>query len=1059
MLRTLAACLTAIACCAAAEDGAAWIRHPAIAPDGRRIAFAQGGQIWIVPVAGGEAIPLTDGLDYCTRPVWSPDGTRLAFASSRFGNPDVFIMPAEGGRSERLTWNSAADAPLSFTPDGREVYLASGRLGDPAADALDAVKGLGVNLMEQLYAVPADGGRTRMVLPTPALEAQPARDGRRLLYADHPSIENEWRKHHVSDATRDIWLYDAGAGTHRRLTSFRGEDRNPVWAPGDAAMLWLSERSGSLNVWRQPLEGGEAEQVTRHAGSPVRFLSIAGDGTLAYAWDGGIWILPAGQADPRRVAVRMRQSGSLDGARPMAVNGQATELAVSPDRSEFAVVARGEVFVVSAADGSTRRITGTPAAERNVSFAPDGRSLLYASERDGTWDVWQAALRRAGDRHFTGAAPFDERKIIDGAGDSFQPVWSPDGKRIAYREDRNSLRVHELGAGTSIELLPREAVYSYTDDDLAFAWSPDGRWIAVRTGFMAGNAEVELVDAAGREPRRNLSRSGFTDLRPSVSADGRAVLWLSDRAGLRAADSSAAQLQVFAAFLTPEAFAAFRGREAEKGAAPAGLPDLDGIEARTVQLSPFSADLLFYRLSGDGRRLAVVTATPQGMLAGYCVDVRSGQAAPLFQRPPMPPIAFAADAGGTAIYALGPASIDRYDLAGGPPASVPFAAVMERDALGEIAAIFEHAWRLTKAKFYDARLHGVDWEAVGAHYRRFLPRVRHWEELAEILSEMAGELNASHQGSSYLADQGSGDATASLGVYADPSHRGDGVRIAAVLPGGPADLPASALRPGALLLAVDGVPLTPRDDADRLLNRKAGKPVLLAIRPAGGGAEVEETVIPIAPAEEAGLAYRRWVGTRRALTARLSQGRLGYIHLPRMDLESYQQAYSDLFGRHGDAEAVVVDVRFNGGGNLHDALIAMLTGQHHSDLVTRYGAAMGRIPGGRWAKPSALVANAGSYSDGSVFPALYQRHRIGPIIGERVPGTGTAVVWEHQIEPRLVYGVPQLGFRFRDGTWFENTEVVPDLLLRSDPAAIASGADAQLERAVAVLLERLGKAP
>jgi tricorn protease len=218
---------------------------------------------------------------------------------------------------------------------------------------------------------------------------------------------------------------------------------------------------------------------------------------------------------------------------------------------------------------------------------------------------------------------------------------------------------------------------------------------------------------------------------------------------------------------------------------------------------------------------------------------------------------------------------------------------------------------------------------------------------------------------------------------------------------------------------------------------------------------VEETLTPVPFATEGALAYERWVEKRRDIVARLSQGRIGYLHVAQMNLPSYQRAYGELFGRHRNAEAVLVDVRFNGGGNLHDQLAAMLTGESNGAMVTRDGVRLATIPVSRWAKPNALLANAGSYSDGSVFPALYQRERIGPVIGERVPGTGTAVIWEQQIEPNLKYGVPQLGFMANDGSWFENQEIVPDVLIYNDPASIAAGRDLQLEESVAHLLRML----
>ena len=302
---------------------------------------------------------------------------------------------------------------------------------------------------------------------------------------------------------------------------------------------------------------------------------------------------------------------------------------------------------------------------------------------------------------------------------------------------------------------------------------------------------------------------------------------------------------------------------------------------------------------------------------------------------------------------------------------------------------------------------------------------------------------------------------AALGLYYDDSWRGAGVKVEQVLAGGPADHSGSVLQPGATILAIDGQPLTPDTEPARLLNRKEGQPVLLSVRPAQGGSAVDELITPISTGAESNLAYQRWVDKRRAMVDKLSNGRLGYLHIPGMDLKSYLQTYADLFGRHLKAEAVLVDVRYNGGGNLHDPLVVMLTGEPVASLVSRDGVRVIDIPVGRWTKPSALIANAASYSDGSVFPAMYKQLKIGTLLGERVPGTGTAVLWESQIDRRLDYGVPQVGFRGRDGNFYENHEIVPDILVQQEPSAVAAGHDPQLERGVQTLLQQLatGKRP
>lgn len=1064
-------------------DRPRWLRYPAISPDGSQIAFVYAGQIWLVPSQGGEAVALTGAPYYSSHPVWSPDGSRIAFSSDRYGNADIFVMPVAGGPIQRLSHYMLPDTPMAFSPDGSELYFSSARLGDPQADVMDSHKGLGWLFVPQLYGVPSQGGRVRRLLPTSALDVAVSDDGGQWLYTSLPTpLENEWRKHQVSDAARDIWIYQPDSGEHRQLTDWRGEDRNAVWSPDGNAFLWLSERGGSFNVWRRAVDGGEAEQITQHEQWPVRFLSSADDGTLAYAYDGDLWRLDAGAEQSQRVAVSIRQGNLVDGAVPLAVNDQATEMVVSPDGKTLALVARGDVFVVSTVSGSTRRITDSTAAERDVSFAPDGRGLIYASERNGDWDLYTARLTQEADSSFVGAAPFAETVILDTDADTYQPRYASDGARVGYRHERAAIRVLDTDTGESIEVLAPDAVYSYYDGDVDFAWGPDGQWLVTRTGFES-SAEVVLLDAHGVEPPVNLSLNGFLDLEPQVSPDGQAILWLSDRNGLRATNSTAAQVDVYGAFLSWEAYDHFRasGEErlrmaelsAAQDASPApgdeaadseaegggGLPDIAGIQWRTGRLTPFSTRVVFYALTPDNRRLILVADKPDGTTAGYAVDLSSNSATTLFTRPTLPPSlpspVYTTDGAVSTLYVLAAGGLTRYDLTNGQAAPLAFRAEVSRDVRQEVAYLFDHNWRMTKKTFYRPDMQGVDWDAVGEHYRQFLPHIIHWEDLAELMNEMVGELNASHQGSRFANASPTGDQTASLGLYYDQTHLGAGMGIEAVLPGGPADRPASALQAGAVILAVDGVEITPAMHIHQLLNRRAGQPVLLTIQPADGGEPVTQTVTTLNILEENELAYQRWMARRRAMVERLSDGRIGYVHVKGMALEPYQYAYGELFGRYRDAEAVVVDIRANGGGNLHDQLVTMLTGSHDSRLMSRDGVVVTRNPVGRFTRPSALLVNASSYSDASVFPTLYKQKGIGAVVGERVPGTGTAVVRPPQMEPRLSYGIPELGFQLTDGTWFENFEVVPDILVYNDPASVTAGEDKQLEAAVQHLLEVL----
>lgn len=1046
------------------KDRPLWLRYPAVSPDGKQIAFTYGGQIWRVAASGGEAVPLTSGEFYSTKPVWSPDGQSIAFASKRHGNLDVFIMPATGGSVQRLTVHSADDLPQAFSPDGQTLYFSSARLGSP-----NTVHAGTYVLSDQLYTVPSHGGRVRLLIPTPALNVSSSPDGQRLLYENRPIYENEWRQGSVSDGARDIWLYDLAKTSHRKLTDFRGEDRNAVWAADGQSYYYLSEQGGTFNVWRGSIDGSvPATPVTKHETWPVRFLSIAQDGSLVYGYDGEIWRLASGDAAPGRAPIHISQASLTQGAFFSNVNAYASELAVSPDGAQWAVIARGEVFVMSGATGQTRRITSTPAFEASVSFGPDGHTLLYSSEREGKSEIFEARIAD-GATSFLDPGPINETQLIETEGDALQPAYSPDGRRIAYLDNRRRIRVFDRRDGKTLTVLPEGSLYSYQDGDMSFAWSPDGRWLTATGGSIVTATNVLLLDASGKQPPLDLSRSGYADTSPAFTRDGKAVIWATGRYGLRRADDNEGQFDVQIAFLTAQAHDAFQAAlegtataepksnpTDEKTQADTWQPEIAGIEARSHRLTPFSTRPAFFELSPDNRSLVLVSLEDPNRVVGYRIDLKSGSLRQLFVKP-LTSAGFATNDAGDTLYSLGPAGIEVIDLKTGKVTMRPITAEIAYDPRGEMGYLFDHFWRLTQLKFYEPSLHGVDWEATGRAYRKFLPYLHTWEDFADVLGEMAGTLNASHMGGYYYPKATHADQTASLGLYYDPAYDGAGLKILDLLPGGPADRVGSALRPGAVILAMDGQAIGQDQGIDTLLNHKAGVPAQLTVQPPSGGKTVQEVATPIGFIPALTLAKERWIAQRKALVESLSGGRLGYLYIEGMLLPNYQRAYSEVFGELRDKEGLVIDVRFNGGGNLHDQLIALFTGESVAGFTNRDGEIVGRMPINRWAKPSALLVNAGAYSDGSIFPHLYQRQKIGPLIGTGVPGTGTAVWWIYMLNRQIKYGIPQLGAQDFETGWFENHETQPDEYVDNDPEAVAAGRDPQVEAAVRRLLANLGK--
>jgi len=1048
---------------AAAQAGSPqWLRYPAVSPDGRSIAFAAGGQLWLVDARGGEAVPLTSSDFYSTRPVWSPDGKTLAFACKRNGNFDVFVSNLTGDAPRRLTYHSADDLPYAFSADGSAVYFGSSRLGGPETELVGAY-----HRSQQLYAIPTAGGTARLMLPTPAHEAAVSPDGTTLIYDNCPVYENEWRKGAVSDGARDLWLYEPATGKHRQLTRNRGEDRNGVFGPDGKSVYYTSEQNGSsFNVWQVGLEpGAEPRQITRHQGRPVRFVSLAKDGTLVYAQDGAIWRQPAGEGEARPLEIRMRQSPLVSGAFAASANGYVSEIVARPDGAEAAFVSRGEIFVVSTGNGLTRRITNTPAFEQHLRYSPDGRRLLFCSERDGVSEIFEAALPE-GRASFTAPGGLEEKKLVASEVDLLFPAYSPDGNRIAYIDNRNSLKVWDRANNITTTPLPPGRVYSYADGDLSYEWSPDGRFLLVTTGSIVGDMDIALCDASGKKPPVNLSQSGYFNRSPLFLPDGQSVLWSSDRQGMRSPDGKGAQEDIFIAHLTQEAYDAFKlarsggagPAEAEAGDRgkknPDWQPQTEGVLHRITRLTPTSlGGVLYMKAFPDGRELLVLTTNAMGQLLGYRVGLTSESFKQIFAKP-MTAAAVSMDDRGETLYALSPAGVERISLADGGSRTIPFEAKLDYDPRGEMAWLFQHFWRLTKLKFYEPTMHGRDWQALRDSYAKFLPGLQQWEDFADLMGEMAGELNASHMGCFWLHQPPLADSTGSLGIYEDYGYTGPGVRVKEVLIGGPCDLAVKPIKPGSIITALDGVPIQHLEHLHAVLNRKAGTPVELSVA-ADAGAVSRVVVTPVGMEAAKALADDHWTAQRRKATTELSGGRLGYLYLAEMNADNYQRAVDYIFGEGRDKEALVIDVRYNGGGNLHDQLATLFTGDVTADFVSRDGFQASRIPSDRWGKPSILLANASSYSDGSIFPHLYQRLKIGPVVGARVPGTGTAVWWMELLNGSVKYGIPQLGAKDRRTGWFENSETVPDLLIYNSPDDIAGGRDPQLESAVRRMLRDL----
>lgn len=1066
-MRKLSIALFSLMAClqSSAQNDPNWMRYSAISPDGKTIAFTYKGDIYKVPSSGGTATMLTLHEANDLMPIWSKDGKQIAFASDRYGDFDIFLVSAEGGEPKRLTYHSVPEFPYSFTADNKAVLFGSTRQ-DAASN-----RTFPTGSQPELYKVSVNGGRIEQVLTTPAEWVNLSSNGQFMLYQDKKGGENQWRKHHTSAIARDIWIYDNNAKTHKKITTFNGEDRNPVFTDADKAFYYLSEESGSFNVHKLGIDGGKSQQLTSFKKHPVRFLSVANDGTLSFGYDGELYTMK-GNGRPQKVSVNIVTDIRSNNTRVVPVNGGVRDMAVSPNGKEVAYIFRGEVFVSSVDGGVTKRITNTPEQERLVSFSPDGKTLLYSSERGNSWKIFETKKQRSEEPYFYASTVLNETAVIANNNENYQPAYSPDGKEIAFIENRMTLKVYNIATKQTRTILTDKELFSNGDNDQYFQWSPDGKWFLFDysvPGVAPG--EIGLVSADGKGKAINLTESGFNDSRAKWILGGKAMMWFSNRDGLKAvAQSGGAQADVYAMFFTQEAFDKFKlskedaalqkeiedtKAKADTSKKPAVKKDSvviewEGLSMRKTKLTIHSSQMSDALVSKDGETLYYLTRFERGVNL-WTTNLRTRETKML--------VTLNAQGGNMvwdkeqkSIFLSANGGISKIEPNSGKRDMVSINGEMTLDVAAERQFMFEHVWRRTKETFYTRTMHGVNWDSYKPDYERHLAHIGNNFEFAEMLSELLGELNVSHSGATYNAFVANADATAALGVFYDQAYRGVGYKVEEIIKGGPLDRSDINIKPGMIIEAIDGVTIAADTDIAQYLNRKAGQNTLLTL--VDGTTKTEVTIKPISTGEENGLLYRRWVKRNQDEVERLSNGQLGYVHIPGMSDGAYRTTYEEIMGKYVNKKAIVIDVRFNGGGDLVADLAMFLSGKKFFDYTTDTRS-NGYEPNFRWTKPSISIINEAAYSDGHCYAYAFKELGIGKLVGMPVPGTCTFAAWESLQDNSIRWGVPPVGVKGLQNQYLENAQTEPDIKLMNEYDVVNKGKDQQLEAAVNALLKQL----
>ena len=739
----LSAAFLAASLASQAQQAPLWMRYPAISPDGKTIVFSYKGDIYSVPATGGEARQLTTNAAHDSYPIWSPDGKKIAFASNREGSFDVYVMSAHGGAPTRITTNSEREIPVAFKDNDHVLFSANIR---PTAESnLFASREF-----SQVYEVSTQGGRPKLYSVIPMEDISINAKGQ-VLYHDSKGYEDQWRKHHTSPITRDIWMLDNGK--YQKITAFKGEDRTPVWAADGESFYYLSEQAGSFNIYHRNIATGKDVQLTHEKKNPIRFLTSSADGLLCYGYDGEIYTVKEG-AQPQKVNISITADNDEPSLVRQVRSWGATEIALSPDAKEVAFVMHGDVYVTSTEYKTTKRITDTPQQERNVSFSPDGRSLVYASERNGVWQIYQAKIKNEKEKNFTYCTDVEEEQLTNTNMTSQYPAYSPDGKEVAFYEDRATLRIINLKTKDVRTVLDGKYNYSYSDGDIWFEWSPDSKWLLCSYIGNGGwnNTDIALVKADGKE-MHNLTNSGYSDSNGKWVLGGKAMLFESDRAGYRSHGSWGAESDAYLMFFDLDAYDRFRMSKEELELAEANKDekekkadekeekkkedkkkkeeksgkievdkvkplelDIDNCRDRIVRLTVNSSHMGDAILDTKGEKI-YYQASFEGDYDLWCHDLKENKTSLMMKG--IGQGGFVADKDVKNLYLCNGSNIKKVELGSRSTKNIDFEAPFNYKPAEERQYLFDHVWRQVADKFYDPKMQGVDWDYYRNVYEKY----------------------------------------------------------------------------------------------------------------------------------------------------------------------------------------------------------------------------------------------------------------------------------------------------------------------------------------------------
>jgi tricorn protease len=1028
-----------------AQEPIKFARSPDISPDGKLVAFSYLGDVWVVETIGGVARPVTMHEAHDTYPVFSPDGRWVAFSSNRHGSYDVFVASTQGGKPRRLTFDSAADDVNGWSPDGKSVLFTSTR-----STAFPRT--------QELYTVPAEGGRQQRVSVDEGRDGVFSPKGDQIAYVRGPGTW--YRKGYRGSSNDDIWVSNADGSNNRQLTNFIGQDGSPMWGADGKSVYYVSEYFGTpANIVRQAADGKSPPvQITFHKDEAVRKARISGAGPdgcqwIVYECGADLWVACTKDGvPPRRLAIEVYADDKSNAEQTRTFTTGATDYAVSPDERHVAFVVHGTLCLMPIdGSGKARRLTTTPSFDHSATWAPDGQKILFVSDRDGHDDIYALEPNDPEHPKLVDALQFKVTRLTETADPETGLSFTPDGKRVAFLRSGQLWTMNPDGTDQKLLVKDKQVIdYEFTNN---------GKWLAYSRLDGSFASEIYVMPTAGGEAK-NVTRYATSNDGLTWSKDGKRLAFVSWRPD------------------SPSLYVMDMQKPAAAGASSGSDIDWDDLHLRVSQ--PARTEVLEGAISPDGNKVAYSSLEPDGTIdmwvatvpRGNITRVTSGNMRPhqiqwskkhnnvVYFRDGSGQLRMARPGGGglDALFGAG-----RSASGGGEAAVVPFRVKLTVKRDEEFQEIFDQSWRALAENFYDGKFNGADWNAVRARYRPLVKHVAMKEDLYSLIHLMLGELNASHLGIGGLGSRPE-EFTADLGLIFDETYRGPGLKIAEVLKRGPSDKRGLNLKAGEFVYSIDGTRVTEKTDVSKLLNGKAGETIVLQVT-ANAAADARDPkafrrveVQATTRDSVSSLMYERWVEHNAKRVAELSKGKLGYIHIPSMDKEGLDRFIRALYSDNFDKEAIVLDVRYNGGGATHDKVLNYLGGREHTLFRQRYGGEglVLRSDDRKWTKPLVLLINNRSYSDAEIFPSAFKTLALGKVVGQATGGHVIGTINVPLIDGSL-FRIPRIGVYNAKGENMDKVGVTPDVAVETLPDQAARGIDAQLDKAVQVLTDEVAE--